>query len=205
MKPTSGLGRSLALALAGLLLMAAAPASPPTAMTPGGVMVLGYPRAKVIVAEYASVGCPHCAHWARTVYPAFKAKYIDTGRVRFAFHEMLTGDGSLAAAGFLLARCAGTDKYFQVVDQVFARQLEIAQQGAAPLRVIGEAAGVTPDRFKTCLSDTAALKALSDRTDADAKAHDVNGTPTFFVDGVRMKGDAALADFDAAIAHAGRP
>ena len=168
-------------------------------------MVLGYPRAKVTVTEYASVGCPHCAHWARTVYPAFKTKYIDTGRVRFAFHEMLTGDGSLAAAGFLLARCAGTDKYFQVVDQVFARQMEIAQHGAPPLKAIGEAAGVGEDRFKTCLSDNAALKTLGDRTDADAKAHDVQGTPTFFVNGVRMTGDAVLADFDAAIAHVKRP
>ena len=200
-----GRRRSLALAWAALLLVGAAPAVPPTTTAADNVMVFGYPRAKVTVIEYASVGCPHCAHWAHTVYPALKAKYIDTGRVRFAFHEMLTGDGALAAAGFLLARCAGTDKYFQVVDQVFARQLEIAQHGAGPLQEIGQAAGVTPERFKACLSDSAALKALGERTDADAKAHDVNGTPTFFVDGVRMKGDATLADFDTAIAHARRP
>ena len=197
--------RSLALALTAVALMAAAPAKPPATLQPDGVMVLGFPRARVTVTEYASVGCPHCAHWARTVYPAFKAKYIDTGRVRFEFHEMLTGDGALAAAGFLLARCAGPDHYFQVVDQVFARQLDIAQHGAAPLQEIGEAAGVTPERFKSCLSDNAALKALGERTDADAKAHDVNGTPTFFVNGVRMKGDAVLSDFDTAIAHARRP
>ena len=199
------LRRSIALALAAVLLAAAAPAGPPTVATPDGVMVLGYPRAKVTVAEYASVGCPHCAHWARTVYPAFKTRYIDSGKVRFAFHEMLTGDGALAAAGFLLARCAGTDRYFQVVDQIFARQLEIFQHGAAPLQEIGQAAGVNDERFKSCLTDPVALKALGERTNADAKAHDVSGTPTFFVNGVRMQGDAALSDFDAAIARAKRP
>ena len=207
----------IALALAAALLTAAARPGPPTAMNPptatspptsttkDGVMVLGSPRAKVVVAEYASVGCPHCAHWARTVYPVFKVKYIDSGRVRFAFHEMLTGDGALAAAGFLLARCAGPARYFRVVDQIFARQGEIAVKGASILLDIGKSAGVTEDRFKACLSDDAALKALNERTEADAKAHGVQGTPTFFVNGVRMKGDAVLADFDTAIVHARRP
>jgi protein-disulfide isomerase len=165
-------------------------------------MVLGFPRARVTVTEYASVGCPHCAHWAKTDYPAFKAKYIDTGQVKFAFHEMLTGDGALAAAGFLLARCAGAPKYFQVVNDVFEKQNEIAARGAPALLVVAQAAGVTEERFKACLSDDAALKALSDRTEADAKAHNVLGTPTFFVDGVKLDGDGTLPTFDAAIARA---
>lgn len=197
-------GRALLLIVVGALLTAIAAASPPTTTTPDGVMVLGFPRAKVTVTEYASVGCPHCARWARTVYPAFRAKYINTGRVSFAFHEMLTGDGALAAAGFLTARCAGALHYFEVVDQVFAKQNEIAAQGAPALLVIAQAAGVSEDRFKACLSDDAALKALGARTQADADAHHVLGTPTFFVSGVKLSADASLADFDAAIAAARR-
>jgi protein-disulfide isomerase len=200
----SRLRRALALGAIGVLLIAAAPASPPTTTDPDGVMVLGFPRAKITVTEYASVGCPHCAHWAKTVYPAFKAKYIDTGRVKFAFHEMLTGDGALAAAGFMLARCAGASKYFQVVDQVFDKQNEIAAQGAPALLVIAQAAGVSQERFNACLSDDAALKALAARTEADATAHHVQGTPTFFIDGVRLDGDETLPSFDAAIARARR-
>ena len=195
---------TVALGVIGLLLTAAAPAAPPTITDPDGVMVLGFPRAPVTVTEYASVGCPHCAHWAETVYPAFKAKYIDTGKVKFAFHEMLTGDAPLAAAGFLIARCADPSKYFQVVDQVFAEQNEIAAKGAPALLVVAQAAGVTEDRFKACLSDEAALKALGERTEADARAHHVLGTPTFFVDGVKLDGGETLAEFDAAIARARR-
>ena len=44
-------------------------------------MALGSPTAPVTVIEYASVGCPHCADWNNEVFPAFKAKYIDTGKV----------------------------------------------------------------------------------------------------------------------------
>ncbi len=184
------------------MTFAAAPATPPTTTDADGVMVLGFPRAKITVAEYASVGCPHCAHWARTVYPALKAKYIDTGRVRFAFHEMLTGDPALAAAGFMVARCAGVPHYFQVVNQVFAQQAEIEQHGAPALLVVAKAAGLSDTQFNACLADEPALKALGARTEADAKLHQVLGTPTFFVNGVRLSGDGLLPAFDAAIARA---
>src|SRR5437868_7714464 len=88
-------------------------------------MDLGNPQAKVTVIEYASVGCPVCAKWYRDVWPAFKAKYVDHGKVHYVFKEMLVGGGAevaVAANGFLLARCAGKDKYFAVNDAIFRNQ-----------------------------------------------------------------------------------
>ena len=86
-------------------------------------MDLGSKDAKITVVEYASVGCPICAKWQKEVYPAFKAKYVDTGKVRYVFREMLVGGNeevTVASAGFLVARCAGRDKYFAVNDAIFA-------------------------------------------------------------------------------------
>ena len=85
-------------------------------------MSLGDPNAKVTVIEYASLGCPVCAHWNNTVFQDFKTKYIDTGKVRYTLREFLTGDAPVASAGFLLARCAGASKYFQVVDAVWRQE-----------------------------------------------------------------------------------
>ena len=175
---------------------------PPTAVDSGGNMVLGFPRAQIVVAEYASVGCPHCARWERAVYPSFKAKFIDTGRVRFEFHEMLTGDSAMAAAGFLTARCADRQHYFQVVNDVFERQGEIAAKGTPALLAIGERAGLSDDKLNACFNDTTALKALGERTGADAHARGVSGTPTFFVNGVRLDGEQSLASLSVAIAQA---
>ena len=92
---------------------------------------MGNPNAKVTVIEYASVSCPVCGRWFKEVYPAFKAKYVDTGKVRtIVFREMLVGgdenEVSIATSGFLLARCAGKDKYFAVTDAIF---LQPARQG----------------------------------------------------------------------------
>ena len=168
-------------------------------------MALGNPRAAVTVIEYASVGCSHCAVWATTVYPAFKAKYVATGKVRFVFHEMLTGYPTVAAAGFLTARCAGPKRYFQVIDAVFARQEDIYnEKGVGILKGIAKDAGLSEGRFAACLKDEAALKALDERTQTDAAAHGVTGTPTFFVNGKKLEGEQSLADLNAAIADARR-
>ena len=194
---------ALRVALAALTTAAAVAHAKPAPPAPD--MALGDPKAPVTVIEYASVGCSHCAVWATTVYPAFKAKYIATGKARFVLHEMLTGYPTVAAAGFLTARCASPKKYFQVVDAVFARQEDIYKEaGVGILKGIAKDAGVNEVRFTACLKDEAALKALDDRTQADAAKHGVTGTPTFFVNGKKLDGEQSLAELDAAIADARR-
>ena len=179
--------------------------APPAAPAPdAGAMSLGNPKAPVTVVEYASVGCPHCAKWANDVFPEFRAKYVDTGYVRFEFHEMLTGNAALAAAGFLTARCASPSRYFQVVDDVFARQDEIGDKGIEVLEQIGEHAGLTREQFGACLQDRAALDALQKRTLTDAAAHGVTGTPTFFVGAEKLDGEQTLDALGAAVARARR-
>ena len=169
-------------------------------------MVIGAAAAPVTVIEYASVGCPHCAAWARTVFPAFRKKYVDTGRVRFVFREMLTGQATLAAAGFLVARCAGKAHYFDVVDTIFRDQQIILEGGDAygPLLQIAQAAGLTEAQFSACMKDPAGLAALTARTDRNGSENRIEGTPTFVVGERKLDGEQSLADLDAAIAAAGR-
>jgi protein-disulfide isomerase len=168
-------------------------------------MSLGNAKAKVTVVEYASVGCPHCAAWATEVYPDFKKTYIDTGKVRFVYREMLTGNPTLAGAGFLTARCAGPAKYFQVVDGVYRAQAEIAQAGDAytPLVRIAKEAGLTEEQFNACLQDKAQIDALQAR-EKRAEEDGVNGTPTFLINGKKIDGELTLAAMAAAIAKAGK-
>lgn len=194
--------------VSGQPVAAATPATnPPTAGAPAAgpdARSLGNPRARVTVIEYASVGCPHCAVWANSVFPEFRAKYIDTGYVRFEFHEMLTGNPALAAAGFLTARCAPPGKYFQVVDDVFAQQTQIGDKGIEALEQIGEHAGLTREQFNACLQDHAALDTLQKRTQDDAAAHGVTGTPTFIIGDQKLDGEQSLEALAAAISRARR-
>lgn len=165
-----------------------------------GDMAKGAPEgAKVTVVEYASVTCGACAAWQEQVWPEFKAKYIDTNQVRFVFREYPTPPADVAAAGFLLARCAGEDRYFQVVEEIMASQREW-QQGvppAATLSRIATSVGLSEDEYRACVTNPESLAALEERIQA-GRSEGVTGTPTFFVNGTRVA-DSSMAGLSAAI------
>jgi protein-disulfide isomerase len=167
-------------------------------------MALGNAKAKVTVIEYASASCPHCARFNNDVFPAFKAKYIDTGKVHYIFREFLTAPVQVAAAGFLLARCAGKDKYFQVLDDFFHGQAHAYETGDIKSLVMsaGGNAGLTEAQITACLTDQAAVEALNTRVQGYAHDDDVQYTPTFVVNGTKLPPldhEVTLADLDGAI------
>ena len=192
--------------LPGLLLLAlsVAPAAG-AAAPPSSEMSLGAASAPVTVIEYASIGCPHCGTWSREVFPAFKKRFIDTGRVRFIIREMLTGDPDVAAAGWLTARCAAPGKYFQVVEGLFAAQPKMEADGSDLPAILDVAAqaGLSKTQVSDCLSDHAALTALEARADSYVENDKVDATPTFDVAGKRLEGEQSLEALAAAIEAAG--
>lgn len=199
--------RRLLIAAPGLVALALLAGPAPAAPTAEpGDMSLGDPRAPVKVVEYASASCSHCAHFNETVFPAFKAKYIDTGKVHYTLKEALTPPQAVAAAGFMLSRCAGPDRYFPVLDKVFRSQSRWTDGPAVrqALLDIAKAEGMSEPAFEACLSDDKAREALNGRV-ARIQGDDVQGTPTFFVNGRKVSGGTpTLEQLDAAIAAAGK-
>lgn len=169
-------------------------------------MVLGNPAARVTVVEYASVACPVCGRWYKEVWPAFKAKYIDTGKIKYVAREMLVGDASeeaIAAAGFLLARCAGKDRYFAVTDAVYQSQPGLYQDPMATLQGIAAKFGFSDAQFNACVRDEAQMNALTLRVANNARIGHVDATPTFVVNDKALDaGYQPLAVLDSAIAAA---
>jgi protein-disulfide isomerase len=165
-------------------------------------MTMGNPNAKVKMVEYASDTCVHCARFDADVFPAFKAKYIDTGKVYYAFREFLTPPEPVAAAGFLLARCAGRDKYFNVVEAIFRAQPEMFQSGDAHgvLLRVAQSAGLSEPQFNACEQNDTAIKALAARVQHAEDADHIDGTPTFIINGKQLpSGEKTMADLDAAV------
>jgi protein-disulfide isomerase len=215
-----GLRHALALAAAALLAASPAFAAPakPAAKAAGakapvkarwpaapGDMSLGNPNAPVHVVEYLSLTCPHCAHFNAETYPAFKAKYVDTGRVYYTVRELLTAPANVAAAGFLLARCGDGSHYFPIVDAVFKSQSRWQEGSIKPIFVeIAKANGISEDQFDACIADEKAQAALEARINYAVNTDHVNGTPTFFINGVQLPNGEVpdLAALDAAIAKA---
>ena len=158
---------------------------------PDGDISLGSDKAPVTIIEYASMTCPHCAHFSIETFPELQKRYIDTGKVRFIFREFPLD--ALAAAGFMLARCAGKDKFMPVVETLFAKQPQwIVKEPLQPLLEIAKQFGFSRQSFDACLANQKVLDAIQSVRDHAAATLGISATPTFFVNGKRLSGDQSI-------------
>jgi protein-disulfide isomerase len=146
----------------------------------------GSPDAPVTMIEYASVACGGCAQWhanaSSTVYD-----YVDSGDVRYVFREMITGQPQLAFAGFMLARCAPEEQYFDVVNVLFEQQRALftaMQQGQAQAQFqqIARTLGFSNEEFRACMANEELLAEVQAANEAAVEIG-VISTPTFFFNG----------------------
>ena len=161
-------------------------------------VVMGSPSAPVTMIEYASMTCPHCAHFENEIFPKLKEKYIDTGKVKYIMREYPL-DG-LAAAAFMLARCAGPDKYYPMIETLFAEQQKWAVKEPLPvLMAIAKQAGFTDESFKACLDDKELLNKIRQVRDRGQQKFKVEATPTFYINGQRYPGALSMDEIDKAV------
>jgi protein-disulfide isomerase len=179
----------------GLVLPAFADVSNEELMTPGplGEKAQGDPKAPVTLIEYAAVTCPHCSDFFLHQFPEIKSKYIDTGKVHFIFREFALN--ALDVAGFMLARCAGDNQFFPIVDTLFEKQREwVVQKPLEPLMAIAKQAGFTQQSFEECLKNQKVEDGIKWVRDRAAEKFGVSGTPTFFVNGKKFTGNPTAAE-----------
>ncbi|WP_371055197.1 DsbA family protein [Rhodosalinus sp. K401] len=160
-------------------------------------MALGDPDAPVTVIEYASFTCPHCASFHTGPFEQIKENYVDTGKVRFIHREVYFDKYGMWAS--LIARCAGPDRYFGIVDLIYDGQSEWSRAGsdlaiANELRKIGRMAGMDNDRIEACLTDADKLRTLVAWYQENATEHDIDATPSFVIDGEKYS-NMGYSDF----------
>ena len=161
-------------------------------------MALGRADAAVTISEYASMTCPHCAAFNADVFPKIKSEYIDTGKIRYVFREFPLD--IKAAAGSVLSRCIAKDdanKYFAVTDLLFKTQADwVMKNTTESLIRIGKQAGLTQDQIETCLRDQSLLDKLAADQKYAAEVLKVDSTPTFFINGEKIKGETSIEEFE---------
>ena len=202
------LAAAASIALAGLLPLSATAQEAETT-TPVEItdFSLGPADAKVQITEYASFTCPHCATFHANVWPQLKADYVDTGKVRFTYREVYFDRYGLWAA--MVARCGGEMRYFGIVDMIFDQQQEWAASDdpnvvIGNLRTIAKTAGLDDATLDACLQDGAKAEAMVAHFEANMAADQVEGTPTFIINGEKhsnMSYDDMKAIIDAKLAE----
>ncbi|CAL8968597.1 Disulfide bond formation protein D [Rhodoplanes serenus] len=159
-----------------------------------GDIYIGPDTAPVTIVEYASMTCNHCAAFTTQVLPKIKERYIDTGKVRYVLREFPLDP--LAAGAFMLARCAGKDKYYAMVDTLFHQFGKwVVQNPIPPLLAIAKQAGFTQQTFEACLQDQKLLDGLDEIRKRGSQQFKVESTPTFFVNGERVVGAVPFEEF----------
>jgi len=160
-------------------------------------MALGPAKAPVTVTEYASMTCPHCAAFEENVFPMLRSKYIDTGKVRFVFREFPID--IKAAAASMLARCIANDdagKFFGAIDTLFKQQDRLMADTKDTLKLIGKQGGLSEQAVETCAKDQTLLDKLSADQKFAYEVLKVDATPTFFINGERLKGAMSFEELD---------
>jgi protein-disulfide isomerase len=157
--------------------------------------ILGNPKSKVVLIEYAAPSCPVCAAFNAQSFPLLKAKYIDTGKIFYAFRvfPLRADDGSAEK----IARCLPEDKYFAFIDLLFKNQpkwdVEYSQMNPAlatpdgvhdGLVLLGRIAGMSKEQVDQCMVNKAEDDRIN-KVSAEAETrYSVNATPTFVLNGV---------------------
>jgi len=181
---------------AALAVMAAATGSavlaqestPATAPAVVQDFALGDPNAPIEIIEYASYTCPHCATFHANVWPELKANFVDTGKVHFIFRPVYFDGPGLWAD--MLARCSeDNEKYFGIAGILFERQAEWSRAGsqagvAEGIVSVGRQAGLDEETVLACLQDNDNAQALVAAFQANVARDNIEGTPSFLIDGV---------------------
>ena len=152
---------------------------------------MGEADALVTIVEYANFTCSHCGDFHRTVFDQLKTEYIDTGKVKLVYREVIAdGPGVLATS---LARCLPENQYFGMASMLYTNQQEWAYSQEsldgvkAQLTKYANLAGLSKDDLNACFDDTAKQEEMLDNSRKNAEADKVQGTPTLILNGKTVK------------------
>jgi len=161
--------------------------------------VLGNPDAEVTVIEYASPTCPHCAAFHTDVYPQFKAEYVDTDKVKYVLRPFTRN--VLDAVVFMLAEAAGEERYFEVVNTYFRtfQQWASSDRPRDAILEIAKQLGFTDESFEAALTNQDLFTAMETMREQALNEFNLEGTPTFYINGKQLTGGKTLEELKAEI------
>ena len=162
-------------------------------------MSIGGADAPITIIEFASMTCPHCAHFHAETLPALARDYLDTGKARLIFRDFPLDGLALAAAQ--VARCAGESRYFAFIDVLFREQQTwaTATDPVAALGRIARLGGLSAERFTACLDDDELTRGILEQRAAALSEYDIQATPSFIINGEKLVGPLSADNLDAVL------
>ena len=154
----------------------------------------GSSNAPITITEYFSFTCSHCAAFHTTTFAALKAKYIDTGIVRFVLRDFPIDPRAMAAA--MLTRCSASPKLTLEKLLVEQKNWAFSKDPIPPLKAILQSTGMKTDRFDACLKNQKLLEDITLVRNRTQERFHLKGTPTFFIKNKQLTGALTLDQLD---------
>jgi len=178
------LSRRLLLALPALAIPALPGAARAAEMSEHAI---GNADAKVVVQEWFSLTCPHCAHFAAQALPQIRSQMVDTGRVKLIFRDFPLDQVALTAA--MVANSLPAERYLPFIEALFAAQDRWAFargiDNNAEIAKMAALAGMPRSAFDAAISNEALRRAILAGQDEAIKTYKVDSTPSFIFNGPR--------------------
>lgn len=139
---------------------------------------VGEANAPIVIEEFSSLTCPHCAAFHEQTYDALKEKYIDTGKARIIFRDFPLDRIALDAV--IVARCLPAEQYESFINLLFKNQRQWAAEGyEKALRQNAKLAGLSDEEFDFCLENKEIQEGIAKNMRIYAEKYDIQSTPSF--------------------------
>ncbi|CAI28225.1 hypothetical protein EHRUM1_07850 [Ehrlichia ruminantium] len=161
---------------------------------------LGNTKAPVVIIEYASFSCMHCAHFALNVFPVLEHKYIKEGKLLYIFRNFPLDYISLKAA--MLGTCYDTASSFFTYNKAVFSSIEALVTNYRDLGVLSNIAkisNISEERFNKCVNDEDIMNYIIQEKFIANKKLQVNATPVFFINGKKYDKAHDVESFSEAI------
>ena len=169
-----------------------------------GERSVGNADAKVVVEEWFSLTCSHCAHFAMTVFPQVKKELIDTGKVRLVYKDFPLDQIALTAA--MVARALPPERYSAFIGALFASQDRWAfnrqVNNTEEIWKMAALAGMNRATFDATVADTKLKTAILEAQQEASKKLQINSTPSFIIKGQMYAGALTFERFSQLVAEA---
>ena len=161
--------------------------------------VLGDEAAPVLIVEYSSLTCPHCASFHEETLPEITKEYIDTGKVRLIFRDFPFGPRAKFAS--MIARCVDAGRYYGFLTVLFRDQEQWAgsAQFEADLRRLSRLAGLSEADFNACRENQALLEGIERKAAEAGEKYGIESTPSFIINGEKISGALPFEEFKTVI------
>ena len=160
------------------------------------IQKIGSDKAKIVVKEFFSLTCGHCADFHIKTFPSIKREMIDEGLIQFEFVDYPLDRVAMYAAA--LTRSLPKESYIEAINILLKNQKKWAFSSKPMIELLSIAKifGITKNSFDKIMKNYDLMQKVLDKMEEDSKRHDIQSTPTFIINNkYKISGTVSFESF----------